>query len=95
MDDIIQKKIDKVLDSIQDPQSGMTIAQLGLVGKIRYVEKSQKLIVFLNRLGKGKSCCAALNMVVLADFEKTIKEGLEKEFPQFSIDFTDFSNIPA
>jgi hypothetical protein len=30
MDDIIQKKIDRVLDSIQDPQSGMTIAQLGI-----------------------------------------------------------------
>ena len=92
MNDIIQKKIDRVFDSIQDPQSGMTIAQLGLVGKIRYVEKSQKLIVFLNRLGKGKSCCAALNMVVLADLEKAIKEGLEVEFPQFSIDF---SNMPA
>ena len=90
MDNIIQKKIDKVLDHIQDPSSGMTIAQLGLVGKIRYVEKRQKLIVFLNRLGKGKSCCAALNMVLLADFETSIKEGLEAEFPQFSIDFTDF-----
>ena len=90
MDDIIQKKIDRVLDRIQDPQSSMTIAQLGLVGKIRYVEKCRKLIVFLNRLGKGKTCCAALNMVLLADFETAIKEGLETEFPQYSIDFTDF-----
>jgi len=90
MDDIIQKKIDRVLDRIKDPQSGMTIAQLGLVGKIRYVEKCRKLIVFLNRLGKGKTCCAALNIVLLADFETAIKEGLETEFLQFSIDFTDF-----
>jgi len=90
MDHIIQKKIDKVLDHIKDPQSGMTIGQLGLVGKIRYVEKSQKLIVFLNRLGKGKTCCATLNLVLLADFEKAIKEGLEAEFQKFSIEFTDF-----
>jgi metal-sulfur cluster biosynthetic enzyme len=90
MDDIIQKKIDRVLDRIKDPQSGMTIAQLGLVGKIRYVEKSRKLIVFLNRLGKGKTCCATLNIVLLADFETAIKESLETEFPQFSIEFTDF-----
>jgi len=78
------------LDHIKDPQSGMTIAQLGLVGKIRYVKKTQKLIVFLNRLGKGKTCCAALNLVLLADFEKVIKDGLEAEFQKFSIEFTDF-----
>ncbi len=90
MDYIIQKKIDNVLDHIKDPQSGMTIAQLGLVGKIRYVEKTQKLIVFLNRLGKGKTCCAALSLVSLANFEKAIKDGLEVEFQKFSIEFTDF-----
>ena len=91
MKDIIQEKIDRVLDCIQDPQTGMTMSQLGLVEKIRYVKKSQKLIVFFNRLGHSKACCAALNMVLLADFETAIKAGLKAEFPQFSIAFTDFS----
>ncbi len=92
MDSIIQKKIDEVLDGIQDPQTGLTIAQLGLVEKIRYVEKRRKLIVFLNRLGKSKACCTALNMALMADLENAIKEGLKAEFPQFSIEFRDSSN---
>ena len=92
MEDIIQEKIDRVLDGIQDPQTGMTISQMGLVEKIRYVEKRRKLIVFFNRLGHCKACCAALNLVMLADFENAIKEGLKAEFPQFSVAFTDFSN---
>jgi len=92
VENIIQEKIDRVLDRIQDPQSGMTILQLGLVEKIRYVEKRRKLIVFMNRLGHCKACCAALYMVLLADFENAIKEGLKTEFPQFSVAFTDSSN---
>ena len=56
MENIIQEKIDRVLDGIQDPQTGMTISQMGLVEKIRYVEKRRKLIVFFNRLGHCKAC---------------------------------------
>jgi len=92
MENIIQEKIDRVLDGIQDPQTGMTISQMGLVEKIRYVEKRRKLIVFFNRLGHCKACCAALNLVMLADFENAIKKGLKTEFPQFSVAFTDFTN---
>ncbi|WP_299976685.1 hypothetical protein [Desulfobacula sp.] len=92
MEDKIQEKIDRVLDRIQDPQTGMAMSQLGLVEKIRYVEKRRKLIVFFNCLGHSKACCAALNMVLLGDFETEIKAGLEAEFPQFSVTFTDFSN---
>ena len=88
MDKIIQEKIDRVLGSILDPQTGMTIAQLGLVGKIRHVEKEQKLIVFFNRLGYTKACCAALNMAMLSDFETAIKQGLMAEFPGLSVEFS-------
>ncbi len=92
MENMIQEKIDRVLDGIQDPQTGMAISQMGLVGKIRYVEKRRKLIVFFNRLGHCKACCAALNLVMLSDFENAIKEGLKAEFPQFSVVFTNFQN---
>ena len=95
MENTIQEKIDGVLDRIKDPQTGMTIAQLGLVKKIRYVEKRRKLIVFFKRLGHGKACCALLNMAMLTDFENLIKEGLKVQFPDFSIVFTDFSNTEA
>ena len=89
MKNSIQKKIDKVLDQVTEVQTGMTIAQLGLVKKIRLVEESRKLIVFLNRLGHTKACCATLNMAVQADIETSIKKGLESEFPFFSVSFTD------
>jgi len=92
MENMIQEKIDRVLDGIQDPQTGMAISQMGLVEKIRYVEKRRKLIVFFNRLGHCKACCAALNLVMLSDFENAIKEGLKAEFPQFSVVFTNFQN---
>jgi len=92
MENMIQEKIDRVLDGIQDPQTGMAISQMGLVEKIRYVEKSGKLIVFFKRLGHCKACCAALNLVMLSDFENAIKEGLKAEFPQFSVAFTNFPN---
>jgi len=33
MENMIQEKIDRVLDGIQDPQTGMAISQMGLVEK--------------------------------------------------------------
>ena len=86
---LIQKKIDRVLDNIKDAQTGLSIAQLGVVGKVRHSEQHRKIIVFLNRLGNSKACCAALNMFMLADFEIAIKDGLKVEFPEFSVEIAD------
>ena len=88
IDHRIQEKIDRVLDGIHDPQTGLTLSQMGLVEKIRYVEEQRKLIVMFNRLGPGKACCSVLNMTLLADFEDLIKKGFQTEFPQFSIRLT-------
>ncbi len=88
----VQKKIDSVLGRIKDSQSGMTIAQMGLVQKIRHSEENRRLIVFMNHMGKSKACCSVLNMAILADLEKEMEVELKKEFPWFSVRFTDAQN---
>jgi hypothetical protein len=87
MENIIQNKIDSVLDRIKEPQSGLSLSQIGFVEKIRCNSEGKKLIVFTNRLGHSKACCIALNMIVLGHIEKTLVEELKKEFPNHSIEF--------
>ncbi|WDP83878.1 MAG: hypothetical protein HUN05_00755 [Desulfobacter sp.] len=87
MDPKIQNIIDSVLDKIMDSQSGMSVLSLGLVQKVRYNETEKKLIVFLNPMGKSKTCCSALNMTILADLEKKMESDFARAFPGFAISF--------
>lgn len=89
MNPIVQNKIDAVLDRVKDKQSGLSIAELGLVQKIRYNESNRKLIVFMNRLGKSKACCSVLNLAILSELEHEIKQELRKEFPWFRVIFAE------
>ena len=92
MDKGVQEKINSVLGRIKDSQSGMSVAEMGLVQKIRHSEENRRLIVFMNRMGKSKACCSVLNMSILADLEKEMEQELRKEFPWFSVKFADAMN---
>jgi metal-sulfur cluster biosynthetic enzyme len=52
MENIIQNKIDSVLDRIKEPQSGLSLSQIGFVEKIRCNSEGKKLIVFTLTLQK-------------------------------------------
>ena len=40
----MKEKIDRVLDTVKEPETGLTMAQLGFVERVRYVEDKKKLI---------------------------------------------------
>ena len=42
----MKKKIDAVLERVKEPESGLSIAELGMVERLRYSKKHKKLIIF-------------------------------------------------
>jgi metal-sulfur cluster biosynthetic enzyme len=42
----MKEKIDRVLDTVKEPETGLTMAQLGFVERVRYYEEKKKLTVF-------------------------------------------------
>ncbi len=84
-DNLIQIKIDQILDRIKDSGSGLSLAQLGLVKKARVSGEQKKLILFLKGISGNKACCAIMNCAVLEDLESRMIQEFQKEFPGFEI----------
>lgn len=84
-DNNVQEKIDKILDRVKDTGSGLTLAQLGLVKKVRFNGDQKKLTLFLEGISSQKACCIAMNLTILGDIEARLKSEFQKEFPGFEI----------
>ena len=54
----MKQKIDAVLDRVKEPVTGLPVAQLGLVERLRYSEKQKKLFVMFNAQNRRTpECC--------------------------------------
>jgi metal-sulfur cluster biosynthetic enzyme len=81
------EKIDAVLERVRDPESGLPVARLGIVKRVRLSEKEKKLYVFLDTYGHLPKCvtCAAIAQTVLAGIARDLNEAFGKEFPGFEV----------
>lgn len=82
----MKNKIDAVLDRVKDPESNLSAAQMGLVERLRYLEKQQKLVVFTRQPDGPPACCMLIaKMLQTAIADQLIGE-FEKEFPNLTIE---------
>ena len=89
MDEEMKKKLDSVLDEVKDPESNLSIADLGLIKKFRYNEKLKELYVFDNFFSHRPPCktCVGISMLIENTIKRNLTEVLEREFPDLSILF--------
>jgi metal-sulfur cluster biosynthetic enzyme len=77
MDAEMKRKIDSVLDRVKEPESGLSIAQIGLVKKLRYNPTRRRLYIFNNQLRPNrKQCCTVIQGLLL----NSTLEALKNEF---------------
>ncbi|MFC1858750.1 hypothetical protein ACFL9U_12110 [Thermodesulfobacteriota bacterium] len=94
MDAEMIQKIDAVMDRVKDPESNLSITQLGLVERFRYNDARNKLYVFINSIRNAKICCAVMSMALLSSTLKQLSEELQNEFPDLSIEIIEPNIIP-
>ena len=83
----MQQKIDHVLDRVKEPETGLSIAQLGLVERIRYSQEKKKLTVFSCNLQHNHHyCCTVLQGLLISSTWNSLTEAFQKEFPDFAIE---------
>ena len=87
MDKKMIERIDAVLERVKDPESMLSMAELGWVQKVRYDEGNRKLYVFTNSLGPGKKCCTVIAGLLLSSTVKSLTKELQKEFPDLAVEF--------
>ena len=81
------RKIDAVLDRVREPESMLSVAQLGWVKRIRYDEGRKKLYVFTSSLRQTQKCCMIMASLLVSGTVKSLTKEFEKEFPDLSIEF--------
>ena len=83
MEEQLRKKIDKVLSRVKDPQSLLSIGDLGWVSHVWYSDAFHKLEVELD-INPPRFTCAMCG-IITANLRDTIQQRLEeeirKEFP--------------
>jgi len=89
MDRVMKEKIESVLDRVKDPESDLSVAQLGLVKKVRYSEDHNLLYIFTDFVSRQPRCltCAAIAMALSASILKNLETEFQKEFPDLTIEF--------
>ena len=86
----MKQKIDAVLDRVKEPTTGLSIAQLGLVRRLRYIESKKKLVVFFSTTHQHvPKCCKIIQGLLLTDILKALTEEFTKEFPELTIEMND------
>jgi metal-sulfur cluster biosynthetic enzyme len=87
MDSTMIRRLDSVLNRVQDSESRLSIAELGLIQKFRYSESQKRLLVFTNPLGRTKGCCSMLGAAQFSATVEKITVALENEFPDLAVEF--------
>jgi Iron-sulfur cluster assembly protein len=83
----MKQKIDAVLDRVKDPETGLSVAQMGLVERLRYSESNKKLLVILRAVNRRvPKCCAIIQGLLLSSVLNDITEEFQKEFPELAIE---------
>jgi metal-sulfur cluster biosynthetic enzyme len=83
------EKIDRVLERVKDPESGLPVSRLGLVKRFRYSEREKKLFVFTDVYPHLPKCitCAAIARTIVSTIIRDLTAELEREFPELSVEF--------
>ena len=88
MDEQMQRKIEAVLERVKDPESGYSVARLGLVERVRYNADKQELYVFTDFLSHQPSCmaCVGIASIVISGIRRGLIEEFRAEFPQLAVE---------
>lgn len=88
MNDKMNSRLQQILDCTREPVNNQSVAELGLVQRIRYDRAGRRLIVFFHAPRYQRICCAMINGMVLHSTKKILAENLRKEFPDLAVEFS-------
>ena len=88
LDRVTTDKFDKVLNEVIDPQSELSLAELGLVKKFSYHAPEKTIVVHLDVQQPVAEClaCTTVDGFILAKISQAIIQAMETEFPGWTIE---------
>ncbi|MFP3959468.1 MAG: hypothetical protein ACLFUM_06925 [Spirochaetaceae bacterium] len=89
MDEEMKRAIDAVLGRVKEPESGYSVADLGLVSRLRYNEGRKELYVFTDFGSHQPACmtCVGIASMIRNTIERRLTEEFAKELPGVRVEF--------
>jgi len=83
------KKIDEVLYRVKDPESGLSVAHLGLVKRVRFSEANKIIYVFTDFQSHMPGCktCVFIAKLVGDNIIRNLIVEFNLEFPDLQVEF--------
>lgn len=78
----MKARIDRVLEAIEDTDSGLNVAQMGLVERVRYSPQGNLMTVFTRAMHRTHGCCTLLALTQQSKLLGQLEAGFKQEFPE-------------
>lgn len=88
-DPAVYAKIEKILRDVRDPESGLPIAELNLVRRVRVVDDHRLIYLDVPFDDHTPGCmtCAGIAMVIVRGIRRELRTAFEQSFPGYSVEF--------
>lgn len=86
----VSRKFDAILDRVKEPQSELTLAELGLVKKLTYFEADRTIVAHMNFAPEDPVSCPACFMMtdMMKDsIERDLRAAILEDFPGWTVTF--------
>ena len=85
----VQKTIDTILDTVKEPETLRSVAELGLVKKVTVSDSAREILVTMDIAEPRLSCfvCSVVNEKIRGTIQERLKAEFEKEFPGYRCGF--------
>lgn len=78
----MKRRVDRVLDSIKDSESGLTAAQMGFVERVRYSPEGNLMTVYARAMRRTHGCCTLIALTQQSQLLAQLEDGFKREFPE-------------
>mgnify|MGYP000667708855 CR=1 FL=1 len=83
------EKIASILKRVKDPESGLSVEELGVIRRVRYNEEKEEMYIFADFVSHLPGCltCVGIARAIISTILRDLKEEFQKEFPTLVIEF--------
>lgn len=86
----VSKKFDAILDRVKEPQSELSLAELGLVKKLTYYKDEQTIVAYMQYAPQDPASCPAcfiMTDMMKDSIERDLRAAILDEFPGWTVTF--------
>lgn len=87
----VREKFDAILARVKEPQSELSLAELGLIKKMTYYKADKTIMVYMNFAPQSPVSCPAcfITTDMMKDsVERDLKEAILEDFPGWTVSFS-------